>query len=385
MQAGVSGIGAGRRQKALRAARWGVVALSVALAVDAVLVEPDRIEVTHHRVPAAVESPGRVAAITDLHTRGFGRRERRLVELLERERPDLVVLVGDVLADRGALTGTADAAGAATEVLPRLHAPLGVWAVLGNWEHWRHEVDKKALFGAAGVRLLVNRAEPVRPDLWLVGLDDWMSGAPLPEQALSGVPEGVFAIGLLHSPRGFDAVAGRLPLGLAGHTHGGQVRLPFMGPFWLPPGSAGRARGWYEERGSRLYVSRGVGMTILPVRLFCRPELAVFDLVPGGEPRPTWAGSGEDLGGVGVGPGLAGTRHGDRHCPSFGGNPPGRSGLDAASPPGYGWPWQALHGGLAIAPPGVWLRPHAGVFCCWTRSCLTGPSSSSMATTGTTP
>ena len=278
----MGGVAAGRWRKALRAARWGLVALAVGLAVDAVLVAPYRIEVTRHRVPAAVESPVRVAAITDLHTRGLGRRERRLVALLERERPDLVVLVGDVLADTGALTGTADAAGAAAEVLPRLHAPLGVWAVPGNWEHWRHEVDEQALFGAAGVRLLVNRAEPVRKDLWLVGLDDWMSGAPLPEQALSGLPEGVFAIGLFHSPAGFDAVAGRLPLGLAGHTHGGQVRLPFLGPFWLPRGSAGRANGWYEKRGSRLYVSRGVGMTILPVRLFCRPELPIFDLVPGG-------------------------------------------------------------------------------------------------------
>jgi uncharacterized protein len=256
-----------------------LVGLAVVAGLYAALVEPYWIEVTHHQVAASVRSPVRIAAVADLHTRGYGWRERRLVALLERERPDLIVLVGDVLADNGPLTGASDAAGVAAEVLAKLDAPLGIWAVLGNWENWRPEVDKRALFGGAGVRLLVNRAEPVRPDLWLVGVDDAMSGAPMPGVALGAVPEGVFAVGVFHSPEGFDSVAGRLPLALAGHTHGGQVRVPGL-PVWLPGGSGSYDRGWFEKQGSRLYVSRGVGTTILPIRLLCRPELVILDLVP---------------------------------------------------------------------------------------------------------
>jgi len=79
---------------------------------------------------------------------------------------------------------------------------------------------------------------------------------------------------------GFDLV-------LAGHTHGGQVRLPGIGAPWLPFDSAGLDAGWFERRGTRLYVSRGIGTSILPIRFLCRPELAVFEihLPPAPPPR----------------------------------------------------------------------------------------------------
>ncbi len=75
-----------------------------------------------------------------------------------------------------------------------------------------------------------------------------------------------------------SAVAGKYDLAFAGHTHGGQVRLPLVGPLWLPPGSGRFVEGWYEEAGTKMYVSRGVGTSVLPVRLLCAPEIAIFDL-----------------------------------------------------------------------------------------------------------
>ena len=73
-----------------------------------------------------------------------------------------------------------------------------------------------------------------------------------------------------------DRIAGKCDLALAGHTHGGQVRLPWLPPLWLPRGSGRFVEGWYEREGSQMYVCRGIGMSILPIRFFCRPELAVI-------------------------------------------------------------------------------------------------------------
>ena len=74
----------------------------------------------------------------------------------------------------------------------------------------------------------------------------------------------------------FDTVAGRVPLVLAGHTHGGQVRLPLIPTLWLPRGSGHFLAGWYAERGSRMYVSRGIGTSVLPIRFRCPPELSII-------------------------------------------------------------------------------------------------------------
>jgi hypothetical protein len=212
--------------------------------------------------------------VTDLHAKGFGRLERRLVAVLEEERPDVILVTGDTVPE-----GETSYA-AAVEVLSRLRAPLGVWVVGGNWDH---VAGSRADYEAQGIQALSDEARELQPGLWVAGLDDMHFGAD-PDAAARGIPADAFVIALIHSPAFFDAVAGRWPLALAGHTHGGQVRLPFWGPLWLPHGSGGYEAGWYENGDSRLYVSRGLGTSILPVRLLCRPELALITLEPSGGP-----------------------------------------------------------------------------------------------------
>ncbi len=158
-----------------------VLAGGVLLAAYAAAVEPFWIDLTRHEVEAPVLSPLTVAHLTDLHTHGLGRRERAVVALLERERPDLVVVTGDSVVNGDLVApplGLADDPSyrAAGEVLARLRAPLGVWAVRGNWENLRRVRDERAFYAAAGVRLLVNESARVRDDLWLVGLDDADAG-----------------------------------------------------------------------------------------------------------------------------------------------------------------------------------------------------------------
>jgi predicted MPP superfamily phosphohydrolase len=263
----------GRRgpSKALRAAIFALVGGIVCLGIYATQIEPSWIEVTHHRVAAPISPPIKIAHLTDLHTRELGRPERRLLALLAEEKPDLIVITGDITHN--------DAAAAQTRpLIERLHAPLGVWMVRGNWETWNFLVDVGEFFRQFGIHYLENQNAPIREGLWMVGLDDPRSGHPDPDAALAGVPAGVYSITLVHGPVMFDQLAGRTNLVLAGHTHGGQVRLPFLPPLWLPQGSGSYSAGWYELRGTRMYVSRGIGMSVLPVRFLCRPELTIITL-----------------------------------------------------------------------------------------------------------
>jgi predicted MPP superfamily phosphohydrolase len=231
------------------------------------------IEVTRHVVPAPVERRVRVALIADLHVVRPGPRERRLLELIERERPDAIALNGDF----GALGGPPDACG---PVLEQLQAPLGVWASLGNWDYGNPVADWRSFLAAHGVRLLLNESAPLVDRLWLLGLDSALVGWPDLDRAFSGVPTDAFVVGLIHCPVLFEDLAGRVPLALAGHTHGGQVLLPGVRPLYMPRGCWPYVSGWYPRDGSRMYVSRGIGCPSLPVRVACPPELAIFEFAP---------------------------------------------------------------------------------------------------------
>jgi predicted MPP superfamily phosphohydrolase len=230
-----------------------------------------RVELTRHAVPAPLPAPVTVALVADLHLNGVDREAHEMLAMLERERPDLIVIAGDLTSDDGSEAVYAD-------MLSRLRAPRGVWMVPGNWDYWLPTADLGALCSGAGVRLLSNQSAEIAPGLWLAGVDDAVSGEPDPARALASIPAGAWVMALIHCPVTFDDVAGRCALAFAGHTHGGQVRIPGLPPLWLPAGCGRYVAGWYERNGSRLYVSRGIGAKTLPIRLWCRPELALFTL-----------------------------------------------------------------------------------------------------------
>jgi hypothetical protein len=222
--------------------------------------------VSTHEVTAPVERAITIVHLSDLHSKGFGRRERRIVEVVEVVKPDLVAVTGDVVHD-GNLENV-------RELFTRLKAPLGVFVVRGNWENWRPPGNEASFYASVGVRFLVNTGELARGDLWIAGVDDPMSGHADFGAALSSAPPGAAKIALLHSPEVFDTI--QTDLALAGHTHGGQVRLPIVGSVWRPPGSGRFDRGWY----GKLFVSQGIGTSLLPVRFLCRPEIAVIRVIP---------------------------------------------------------------------------------------------------------
>lgn len=252
-----------------------LVAIMTLCLVDAFVIEPSWPKLVRHELTLdGLASPLKVALLADLHTKSIGRRERRVLEMLASEKPDIVLIAGDLAHGNGR---PADV----TPFLERLDAPLGVIVVPGNWDTWRGGRDAGLpVYAAAGAIVLRDETATPREDLVVAGLDDTLTGSPDPAGVLAHLPDGKARIVLMHEPGLFDSFAGKAPLALAGHTHGGQGRLPFWGPITLPPGSGDYVDGWYEKNGSRLYVTRGLGTSVIAARFFCRPEVTILELQP---------------------------------------------------------------------------------------------------------
>lgn len=262
--------------------------LGLLLAIWAVLIEPRRL-VAHRETIALSAWPQalsglKVAAISDLHLGAWSVDEARLRSVVERtqeDAPDLILLLGDFVAGHGP-EQPADLA-ALTRVLAGFHAPLGVYAVLGNHDWWVDPKGVRAAVEAAHIPLLDQRAISIThrgQRLWLAGVGDPESEVADPVRAMAGVPAGEPALCLMHNPDLFPRVPAGVSLSLAGHTHGGQVRLPILGSPIVPSAYGQRFRaGLIEESGRRLFVTTGIGTSILPVRLGVTPEVAVLELV----------------------------------------------------------------------------------------------------------
>lgn len=238
------------------------------------------VEVTHHVLPV----PGlptaldgiRVAQVTDTHLPANRAAVARALAILTRERPEIVLFTGDMVEHADGLDDllafAREARGAVASV-----------AVRGNWELSAGIAPDtlSAAYRDAGVTYLQNESVAVRigsGTLALAGLDDTVLGAPDARRVVAQL-EGEAVIWALHGPGFADLLPASTPaaLLLAGHTHGGQIRLPFL-PGIAPNGSGRFLAGWYRTAAAPLYVSRGVGTTAIRARLFCPPELPIITL-----------------------------------------------------------------------------------------------------------
>ncbi len=261
-------------------------ALGAAALGDGFLVEPTALTVARHDLPIPGLAAGlhglRIAVLSDVHLHdGVSAVARVALAALERERPDVVILVGDICNRRSDL-------GTLVSWARHARGTRATFATLGNWEH-DAGIDRRTAeraYGQVGVELLYNSSARVtvgeeRAALTIVGIDDPVLGEPDVAAAVRGLDASLPAIWALHAPGYVDAIPrDRFPRPaaiLAGHTHGGQVRLPFYTPY-TPTGSGRFVAGWYRDTLAPLYVSRGIGTVLLPARLFCPPELAVFTL-----------------------------------------------------------------------------------------------------------
>jgi uncharacterized protein len=256
-------------------------ACGAAVAGDAFAFEPAKVLVTRHevRVPglASAFDGMRVAHVTDVHFPGSRGAARVTLEHLKREKPEIVVMTGDMTEHVKALSLVAAFAREA-------RGSLATVATLGNWEYQAGAASQvAAVYRSVGVQLLVNAHRDIRvggSSLVLVGLDDPVAGRPDPLVARAGLPSGGSEIWLVHAP-GFASLPPQVSAVpafiLSGHTHGGQIRLPFL-PAVTPYGSGRFVAGWYRDTFAPLYVSRGIGTTMIRARFDCPPELPIFTL-----------------------------------------------------------------------------------------------------------
>jgi predicted MPP superfamily phosphohydrolase len=199
--------------------------------------------------------------------------------------PDLVLITGDFIT-HGSLTFIAGghALHRCAEILTTLTAPLR-YAVLGN-----HDVSYNApaviqALTTHGTPVLVNQYLPIERNgarLWICGVEDPGTGHPDLDLSVPAKPDGPVLL-MAHEPDYADDVIAHprgplVDLMLAGHSHGGQVRLPFLGPLILPPMAEKYPEGLYRFNQMQLYVNRGLGTVGLPFRLNCPPEITVLTL-----------------------------------------------------------------------------------------------------------
>lgn len=270
------------RRKML-AASAALAGLPVAAGVDGLLITPRRLDVTHHMFGTAVTAaaPLRIVQVSDLHIRGFGAVEEQAVDAIVAARPDVIVHTGDMLESPRGLEPL-------REFLGRCPA-VPSFAIPGNWEYSSRVPLSEfgRLCDAVGVEWLVNRSVAMShagTALRITGLDDLRGGRPDAVAALGTAEPVPNHLVLAHCPALRDQLS--LPahhpadLVLSGHTHGGQV-APLGMPIVLPPGSGRYVAGWYGRDGGDhlppLYVSRGLGMSLIPVRLGAVPEVAIFE------------------------------------------------------------------------------------------------------------
>jgi predicted MPP superfamily phosphohydrolase len=326
-----------RRRRWIGSAMLGAAVFGIGAALYALVVELARVRLDRYTLPSA--KPGlppdgvTILHLSDFHFRSGGRVQARKIararRLLARQQYDLVVLTGDLIHDA---SGFSRALELIESLSPRLggfvcpgnhdYSEYSVWGIFGHtWREGekarpaprdiigairklagfarkvlRNELvrlpvafnDVPAMNSALALRgftPLVNRAVRLQAggaDLWVAGVDDLTEGHPDLAAALAGVPEGALVLLLAHNPDiWLDPLVARADLVLSGHTHGGQVRLPWVGAVHTQGTHLSRRQpaGWFQRGRTRMFVSRGLGESI-PLRLGARPQIALIRWVP---------------------------------------------------------------------------------------------------------
>jgi uncharacterized protein len=262
-----------------------IVAALILTALYGVVIEPSRLVVREYplalpQLPADL-SGVRVALVADIHAGAPWIRERklrRIVSEVNAAKPDLILLLGDYVT-MAVLGGRRIAPERLTPILSGLRAPYGTYAVLGNHDGWFNRTRVSASLERAGITVLRNESSSIAigtTRLTLLGLADVRTDAP-DLSAVASLPQPVIV--MTHSPDVFPKIRTPVLLTVAAHTHGGQVRLPLLGSLIVPSVYGQRyARGHIVERGQHLFVSTGIGTSLLPVRIGVVPEITILEL-----------------------------------------------------------------------------------------------------------
>jgi predicted MPP superfamily phosphohydrolase len=254
-----------------------------------VLVEPglfsvETVRLRLRRLPRSFAGL-RIAQISDIHMGGWMNLERfqQVADLILAEKPDLLLITGDFLLAYRFAEDTKQATADLTKVLSSLAASIPAFAVLGNHDYWIDAEAVRAMLSASGVTDLTNTVHTLTrgsDTLHLCGVDDVWEGDVRLEEIVAQLKDDSAAILLAHEPDYADtsAATGKFDLQVSGHTHGGQVAIPLLGPPILPYLGQKYHTGLYQVGSMFQYTNRGVGVNPPAVRFNCRPEITIFVL-----------------------------------------------------------------------------------------------------------
>ncbi len=277
--------------------RWGkpirivltAVPLIVALLVFyGTFIEPARLVIRQETIqinnwPTQLNGL-KIAVLSDIHVGGWFVDDRKLKSIVEQTnalQPDLIVIAGDYMSGEG-WKSTRVVPETFAPILKDFRAPLGVYSVLGNHDWWWDGNRVRRGLEASGIKVLEDEAFRIDgrgAPLWIVGLADLWTRPQHVLETLSRVPPDQTIIALTHNPDLFPKLPSTVQLLVAGHTHGGQVKLPIIGTA-ITPSNFGQkyVRGHVMENGHHLFVTSGIGTSILPVRFNVPPEIVLLTI-----------------------------------------------------------------------------------------------------------
>jgi uncharacterized protein len=256
-----------------------------------VLFEPnrpriERQEMALSRWPARLDG-FTIALLSDFHYDPYFSAHplKAAIGMVNDLHPDLIALAGDFVSMPWSYQNeeaAAETAEPCARLLSQMRAPHGLWAVMGNHDYFTNPRRVTRALQAEGIKVLANQSMAIEQDgtrFWLAGVNDVLSGTAQLERTLLDVPADEATVLLAHEPDYADFVA-RSPvdLQLSGHSHGGQVRLPFMRPLYLPDLARKYPVGLYRIGALTLYTNSGLGTVGFPIRLNCPPEITLITL-----------------------------------------------------------------------------------------------------------
>lgn len=234
----------------------------------------ERVEISIDRLPKKLDG-FKIVHLSDIHHSPFTGLEHiaRAVKIANRLRPDMFILTGDYVSHDAKYIAPV------AKVLGKLSAEFGTYACLGNHDHWTDPDLVTERFREQGINVLINegfRFEARGASFWLAGVDDHMVGKTDLPAALHGSFPDEMKLLLAHNPVIFrQAVRLGIDLTLSGHTHGGQIRVRDTEKNIIP---RRRKAGLHSRRNSHIYITRGIGTVVLPVRYQCPPEISLLEL-----------------------------------------------------------------------------------------------------------
>ncbi len=287
-----------RWRKIFRVAATVILLLAAGAVIWGFFIEPDRLVLHQATIqidawPAEL-SGLRIALIADVHTDNRFINEKKLqkiVELTNAQNPDLIILLGDYIQGGRSESAYRVEPEVTAAQLKNLRAPLGVYGVLGNHDWWYNGEKVRHAFENEGIPILEDDVKELSwhgKSFWLAGLADLWTRPQHVAAIIAKAPPGSTVVALTHNPDIFPTLPQSVPLLLAAHTHGGQVNIPLIGTPVVPSRFGPKyTAGHIFENGHHMFVTTGIGTSIIRVRFRVTPEVVILTVNPetGGQNR----------------------------------------------------------------------------------------------------